>query len=209
MASQLLACCRALGRTCTPAASCQQLPQIPGLVQPWVASDEPMLKHILSFTLTKAYGARIVADEWEAVPGLSNLGKGDIVAELPCGAHLVIELKHLDTRTPGRTARTRRNRHRSYLEQQACTYGRIWQERLQQQGDTRPVIYASYTNEKGLEYHEKAAAADSASDSTATAVMAVMQALNRAGNISNSSSSKVNGGNSSSSRSSTMLSSYV
>jgi hypothetical protein len=148
-----------------------------------------MLKHILKFTLTKAYGARIVADEWDAVPGLSNLGQGDVVAELPCGAHLVIELKHLDTRASGRTAMSKRNKNRSYVAQQACAYGRIWQEKLLQNGDSRPVIYASYTNEKGLEYHHNASAAMDVAGISTDAVMAVQQALKRAGDLATSSSS--------------------
>lgn len=158
MASKFVTCCRALtglpSASPRPAAvSCRQLPQIAGLVQSWIASNESMLKQILSLNLTKSYGVRIIADEWTPKPGLNHLGRGDLVAELPCGTHLVIELKYLKTSKQGHTARVMRNRQRRELEQQTYMYGKLWQERLRDQGDFRPVICASFTNEDGLKHY--------------------------------------------------------
>lgn len=152
MARRLLSCCRVLGCSYSSNFVCQQLPRIAGLVQPWVATDEPSLKHLLSYNLTKCHGARVVADDW-SLNGQTNLGLGDLVAELPCGAHLVIETKYLNVRTTGPTAQRRRSHHRSYVARQAQTYGKLWQEMLQQKGDNRPVICASFDNETGLKYH--------------------------------------------------------
>lgn len=151
----MITCCKALtgiSSAAPVAASCHQLPQIAGIMQSWVASDESMLKRILSLNLSKCYGARIIADEWTPKPGLFHLGRGDLVAELPCGTHLVVELKHLNFVRTGHNQRVMRRKLRREVEEQTIRYGRLWQERLRDQGDFRPVICASYTNEEGLKH---------------------------------------------------------
>ncbi|KAG5181829.1 hypothetical protein JKP88DRAFT_245989 [Tribonema minus] len=71
-------------------------------------------------------GCEVLAEEWDVVPGMPNCGVGDLVVELPCGTHLVTEIKFLDFYAHGNTATVKRRKHRREVEQQACRYGSLW-----------------------------------------------------------------------------------
>ena len=84
---------------------------------------------------------QLVAHEWK-----SSSGQGDIVLKNPTkNSYLVVEAKFLNKRT-GRSARTRRNRGRSYVKEQAKRYGFDWKQMY----PYASVTYATLTNENGL-----------------------------------------------------------
>jgi hypothetical protein len=92
-----------------------------------------------------------VAAEWEFVPGLTNLGRGDLVfaskpvkynvEHEPCRV-LVVEVKHLTTAS-GKTGRSRRTIMRKKVEAQMRQAMDAWSQRHPQD----EVFGAVYTND--------------------------------------------------------------
>jgi hypothetical protein len=90
----------------------------------------------------EAAGVNLVAREWRVTPDWPQDGTGDLVFELPCGTHLVVEVKWLNMGT-GRTARSRRTRNRGHVCNQARRYADAWAARHPR----RTVKAATFTND--------------------------------------------------------------
>jgi Holliday junction resolvase-like predicted endonuclease len=108
--------------------------------------SEDMLQTYLINAAT-AQGAQLMARNWHVVSGWTHCGVGDVVLKLADGSFLVVEVKYLDLWSSGRTAITKRRKHRNKVHEQAYKYGQAW--RLRHPGVTTHT--AVYTNERGLE----------------------------------------------------------
>jgi hypothetical protein len=116
----------------------------------WDTNPEFLLKrHVVrrSLELLPAFPL-LVDDEWEAVSGQSNKGRGDLVFTDGAGGFAVIEVKHIDLARTGKTVRTGRNRRRGEVAVQALNYAVCIQMR---HGCDRAVGAFVYTNERPAE----------------------------------------------------------
>lgn len=68
----------------------------------------------------------LVKHEWYPHPPLANLGRGDLVFSSGRGLFIVVEVKHIDLDSTGRTARNRRTAKRKQVRVQASKYARIF-----------------------------------------------------------------------------------
>lgn len=74
-------------------------------------------------------------------------GVGDILLQSKDGRRLaVVEVKYIDLYSEGKTARTRRNRSRNKVKEQAWRYARAVKKKYA----TMKVLVCIYTNETGL-----------------------------------------------------------
>jgi hypothetical protein len=88
---------------------------------------------------------KLVAKEWTSLANMHHVGKGDLVFQKPqTNDFLVVETKHLTTRS-GATAQKRRTMNRQKVVEQAFRYGAIWRGHLGSFDGT--VTMATYTNE--------------------------------------------------------------
>tara|TARA_Y100000389_G_scaffold125312_1_gene122671 strand:- start:3795 stop:4145 length:351 start_codon:yes stop_codon:yes gene_type:complete len=77
-----------------------------------------------------------------------GLGEGDFLLEnIKTCSLTVLEVKYIDLQSSGKTVRTRRNKHRNKVRQQAWTYARDVHEKYPH----RKVNVYIYTNETGFQ----------------------------------------------------------
>jgi hypothetical protein len=90
----------------------------------WDLNEEYVLKRAFvrrSRALLPAYEF-LVDDEWDAVSGRSDLGRGDLVFTDGVGHFAVVELKFIDLTRTGPTARVKRTKSRGKVFEQAVIY---------------------------------------------------------------------------------------
>lgn len=110
-----------------------------------IASEDTLQAYLIN--AAAAQGAQLVARNWHVLGYFTQYGVGDVVLKLADGSFLVVEVKYLDFWSSGRTAITKRRKHRQKVREQAYKYGREWSVR--HPGATTHT--AVYTNERGLE----------------------------------------------------------
>lgn len=85
--------------------------------------------------------------EWESVSGRSDLGRGDLIFTDGVSTFAVVEVKYIDDRS-GKTARTKRNKSRGLVKEQAREYTAAMVAR---HGDMPVSVRAyAYTNTEGM-----------------------------------------------------------
>lgn len=88
--------------------------------------------------------------EWEVEPGRSQSGKGDIVMTNGTGTYAVVEVKWLNMDASGRTARSRRTRKRSQVEEQAIRYAREFFKSHPEATVVAPLVFTDEVQEGQL-----------------------------------------------------------
>lgn len=111
----------------------------------YIGSEDTLQAYLIN--AAAAQGAQLVARNWHVMGYYTQYGVGDVVLKLAYGSFLVVEVKYLDLLSTGRTAQTKRRKHRNKVHEQAYKYGQAW--RLRHPGVTTHT--AMYTNERGLE----------------------------------------------------------
>lgn len=86
----------------------------------------------------------VVDFEYEINPGYTNLGKGDLILADAKNNLLAAEFKYIDLISSGKTARTKRNKDRGKVQEQALIYANM----LQRKYPKAEVNFCSITNEE-------------------------------------------------------------
>jgi len=92
----------------------------------------------------------LVDDEWEYMPGRTDMGRGDLVFTDGEGNFAVVEVKWVDGGTAGGRGTTRRaakRKKRRKVEDQALNYARLWAGKV---GGGVRVDAFLFSNELGL-----------------------------------------------------------
>jgi hypothetical protein len=98
----------------------------------WDSNEEYLLKQKLilrSDRLLPEY-QYVIEDEWEVESGRVDRGCGDLVFTDGLRRFAVVEVKWIDFQSEGKTARTKRNKKKNTVEEQAIKYAEIYEQKL-------------------------------------------------------------------------------